>query len=374
MGMDMASMVGDVIPELVLLSGAVAVLLLALVLPPSRQAWVAGPALIALVVAAIVTLALLGGVDRLTFAGTYAVDTAAAVGQADHPRGDSRRRPPLGTVVPPGSAPRRVLRAAAPRSAGRHPHGRSHGPQGGPGRDPAFLRHRVRPGGLSPALLALVRGRHQVLPRRRPVQHGGAAGGRPAVRAGRQHDARRDRRWPCGGRPRHRAGPRRRTRPAARGARLQGRRGTGPQLGPRRRAGCAGSRGRLHHGHPEGRCVPVPRATRGGVARGRRVAAAHRARGRGHDDARQPRVLVAGRCAPYPGLVRRLADGIRADGHRGSGGLTAGVASAALLPGRLRGREHRRLRRDRRVARADGAVPTSTGSGGHVPGCWARSR
>ena len=77
MGMDMASMVGDVIPELVLLSGAVVVLLLALVLPPSRQAWVAGPALIALVVAAIVTMALLGGVDRLTFAGTYAVDTAA---------------------------------------------------------------------------------------------------------------------------------------------------------------------------------------------------------------------------------------------------------------------------------------------------------
>ncbi len=77
MSMDMASMVGDVTPELVLLSGAVVVLLLALALPLSRQAWVAGPTLLALLVAAIATVTLFGGVDRLTFAGTYAVDGAA---------------------------------------------------------------------------------------------------------------------------------------------------------------------------------------------------------------------------------------------------------------------------------------------------------
>lgn len=77
MGADMVAMLGDVVPEVSLLVGAVVVLLLALTLPAARQAWVAWPTLVTLLVAGVATIALLGSVERLTFFGTYAVDAAA---------------------------------------------------------------------------------------------------------------------------------------------------------------------------------------------------------------------------------------------------------------------------------------------------------
>ncbi|MEO8227420.1 MAG: NADH-quinone oxidoreductase subunit N [Gemmatimonadota bacterium] len=69
--------VGDVLPELALLVGAVGVLLFALFAPRRRQAWAAGLATVAVVVAAGLTLALPGGRQWLTFHDTYAVDGAA---------------------------------------------------------------------------------------------------------------------------------------------------------------------------------------------------------------------------------------------------------------------------------------------------------
>lgn len=76
-GSDMAAMVGDVLPELALLVGAVVVLVAALFLPRARQRWVSIPALITLLVAALLTVGLLDRPPTLTFAGTYAVDAAA---------------------------------------------------------------------------------------------------------------------------------------------------------------------------------------------------------------------------------------------------------------------------------------------------------
>lgn len=69
--------VGDVLPELALLVGAVVVLLFALFAPRRRQAWAAGLATVAVVLAAGLTLALPGGGQWLTFHDTYAVDGAA---------------------------------------------------------------------------------------------------------------------------------------------------------------------------------------------------------------------------------------------------------------------------------------------------------
>ena len=75
--MDMAAMVADVVPEIVLVVGGILVLLFA-VLAPRR--WQSGAALLALVVvalAAVVSGAMLGGNDTLTFADTYARDGVA---------------------------------------------------------------------------------------------------------------------------------------------------------------------------------------------------------------------------------------------------------------------------------------------------------
>lgn len=69
--------VGDVLPELLLLGGSVAVLLFALFAPRRHQAWAALLALVTLAAAAAATSALLRGAERLTFAGTYAVDGTA---------------------------------------------------------------------------------------------------------------------------------------------------------------------------------------------------------------------------------------------------------------------------------------------------------
>ncbi|MGH2603612.1 MAG: NADH-quinone oxidoreductase subunit N, partial [Dehalococcoidia bacterium] len=78
--MDMAAMVGDVVPELILVAGGVAVLFYA-VLTPRR--WQSGAALLTLVILGLATLATipmlpaLGGRESLTFADTYARDGVA---------------------------------------------------------------------------------------------------------------------------------------------------------------------------------------------------------------------------------------------------------------------------------------------------------
>lgn len=75
--MDMAEMVADVIPELVLAAGGIAVFLYALFAPRRLQAGAALLALLTVVVATIATLAMLGGGEYLTFSDTYARDGTA---------------------------------------------------------------------------------------------------------------------------------------------------------------------------------------------------------------------------------------------------------------------------------------------------------
>lgn len=73
--------IGDIVPELILLVGAVCVLLYSL-FTPQRMQWIA--ALIALVLVAaagVATASMLGGAQRLTFSSTYAVDAAAVWGK-----------------------------------------------------------------------------------------------------------------------------------------------------------------------------------------------------------------------------------------------------------------------------------------------------
>ena len=72
---------GDVLPELVLLGGAVLVLLFALFAPQRMQAGAALLALLTIAAAVAATVTLLDGAERLTFAGTYAVDGAALWGK-----------------------------------------------------------------------------------------------------------------------------------------------------------------------------------------------------------------------------------------------------------------------------------------------------
>ena len=68
--------VGDVLPEVMLLGGAVMTLIFALFAPRRWQAWAAVIAMGTLASTGVATAALLGS-DRLTFAGTYAVDGTA---------------------------------------------------------------------------------------------------------------------------------------------------------------------------------------------------------------------------------------------------------------------------------------------------------
>ena len=74
---DMAAMVGDVIPEIVLVVGGVAILLYALIAPRRLQAGAALLALATVVGASIASLGMLDGPERLTFMETYARDAAA---------------------------------------------------------------------------------------------------------------------------------------------------------------------------------------------------------------------------------------------------------------------------------------------------------
>lgn len=78
---NMGMMVRDVVPELILVGGAVLVLLFALFAPRGRQAWAAALALATLVAAAAATAEIFAGGARLTFAGTYAIDGVALWGK-----------------------------------------------------------------------------------------------------------------------------------------------------------------------------------------------------------------------------------------------------------------------------------------------------
>lgn len=73
--------VGDLLPELVLLVGAVVVLLFALAAPRRVQVWVAALALATLAAAALAILRDAPTAQRLTFAGTYALDGVAIGGK-----------------------------------------------------------------------------------------------------------------------------------------------------------------------------------------------------------------------------------------------------------------------------------------------------
>jgi NADH-quinone oxidoreductase subunit N len=69
--------VGDLLPEIVLLVGAVAVLLFALLVSRSRQGWASWLALAALGATAVAALPMLRGTQRVTFFDTYAADDTA---------------------------------------------------------------------------------------------------------------------------------------------------------------------------------------------------------------------------------------------------------------------------------------------------------
>ena len=73
--------VGDLRPELALLIGAVVVLLFALFAPRDRQRWAAAITIAVFAVAVWMTGSLLATPGRLTFSGTYAVDSAALWGK-----------------------------------------------------------------------------------------------------------------------------------------------------------------------------------------------------------------------------------------------------------------------------------------------------
>lgn len=75
--MDMGSMVGDVVPELVLVAGGVVVLLYALVAPRRFQSGAAILALVTVAFAVAATIPMLEGPETFTFAETYARDLAA---------------------------------------------------------------------------------------------------------------------------------------------------------------------------------------------------------------------------------------------------------------------------------------------------------
>ena len=70
--MDMGAMVGDVVPELVLVVGGVIVLLYALAAPRRRQGGAAVLALLTVAVATATTIPMLDGQETYTFAETYA--------------------------------------------------------------------------------------------------------------------------------------------------------------------------------------------------------------------------------------------------------------------------------------------------------------
>ena len=77
----MSMPVGDITPELVLIAGSVAVLLLALTVRRDRQRWPAWAALGVLAATAASTVVMLGGEQSYTFFDTYTTDDAAVLGK-----------------------------------------------------------------------------------------------------------------------------------------------------------------------------------------------------------------------------------------------------------------------------------------------------
>lgn len=75
--MDLAAMAGDVIPEIVLVVGGIAVLFYALFAPRRYQPVAALLALLTVVISAAITVAMLGGDEYLAFSDTYARDDVA---------------------------------------------------------------------------------------------------------------------------------------------------------------------------------------------------------------------------------------------------------------------------------------------------------
>lgn len=69
--------IGDVLPEIALLVGAVGIVLFALFVPHERQAWAAGLALAVLTLAILLALEQWGGESSLTFSGVWALDGPA---------------------------------------------------------------------------------------------------------------------------------------------------------------------------------------------------------------------------------------------------------------------------------------------------------
>ncbi|MGH3666052.1 MAG: proton-conducting transporter membrane subunit, partial [Egibacteraceae bacterium] len=78
MAMDMAAMLADIVPELILMGGGVAVLFYALFSPRRLQAGAALLAATAAAAALAASVGMLGGVEQYTFTDTYAVDGVAA--------------------------------------------------------------------------------------------------------------------------------------------------------------------------------------------------------------------------------------------------------------------------------------------------------
>lgn len=76
-GQDMAAMVPDIIPEIVLVVGGIVILLYALFAPQTRQAGATLLALASLAVAGVVSAAMLSGPGHLIFSDTYARDNGA---------------------------------------------------------------------------------------------------------------------------------------------------------------------------------------------------------------------------------------------------------------------------------------------------------
>lgn len=77
---ELASMVADVLPELVMVVGGIVVLLYALAVPMRLQRGAAVLALLTVTVAASTSLAMLGGTESLTFSDTFARDGVALWG------------------------------------------------------------------------------------------------------------------------------------------------------------------------------------------------------------------------------------------------------------------------------------------------------
>ena len=77
----MVAVVGDVLPEIVLVLGGVVVLLYSLFAPRNWQRAAAWLAFATTAIATALTLGMLGGVEALTFFGTYARDNVAAIGR-----------------------------------------------------------------------------------------------------------------------------------------------------------------------------------------------------------------------------------------------------------------------------------------------------